>query len=434
MPDTRQSDNCLCRDCLHSWNASAAQQRCPACGSPKTVYSAELSQLPIAHIDCDSFYASIEKRDNPELRHKPVIVGGAHRGVVAAACYVARVYGVRSAMPMFKALQACPDAIVIRPDMEKYARVGRAIRRLMQDITPLVEPISIDEAFLDLSGTERLHGRSPAASLADLILTIEREIGVTASIGLSYNKFLAKIASDLEKPRGFAIISKAEAPSFLASKPVSTIWGVGKSLNRKLEQDGIRLIGDLLPYDLIDLQIRYGAMGKRLYHFARGNDDRPVNPVSETKSISSETTFATDIRSVEQLRTALWPLCEKIAKRFKKSELAARTVTLKLKTADFKAVTRSRTLQAPTQLAETFYRVGCDLLQAEANGTAFRLMGIGGSEMADPADADPFDLADPDAKKRADVEKTMDAIRAKLGDSALIKGRSLTGRKSSENK
>lgn len=425
MRDPYHDYNSLCRDCLHVWVAATADRRCPQCGSPKTVYHPELGRLSIAHIDCDSFYASVEKRDNPDLRDKPVIVGGEHRGVVAAACYVARVYGVRSAMPMFKALQACPNAVVIRPNMQKYATVGRTIRAMMQEITPLVEPISIDEAFLDLTGTTRLHGRSPAASLAHLVTRIEKEVGVTASVGLSYNKFLAKIASDLEKPRGFAVIGQGDASSFLATKPVSIIWGVGKTLNKKLEQDGIRAVGDLLPFDQIELQMRYGAMGKRLYHFARGLDDRKVDPTSETKSISAEATFAKDITSYDALCHALWPLCEKVASRFKKAELAARTLTLKLKTDRFKTITRSRTLHDPTQLAENFYRVGCKLLKAEANGTAFRLMGIGGSEMADPADADPFDLADPGAKKRADVEKTMDAIRAKLGDKALIKGRSL---------
>lgn len=433
MNTPKKYHNSLCRDCLHCWNTDAADRRCPNCGSPKTVFHPELGQLSLAHIDCDSFYASIEKRDNPELRNKPVIVGGEHRGVVAAACYVARLYGVRSAMPMFQALQACPNAVVVPPDMQKYATAGRTIRRMMLDITPLVEPLSIDEAFLDLTGTERLHGRSPAASLALLAQRIEQEVGVTASIGLSYNKFLAKIASDLEKPRGFAVIGRDDASKFLASKPASIIWGVGKALNKKLEQDGIRTVADLLPFTQIDLQLRYGAMGKRLYDFARGKDDRKVDPTSETKSISAETTFATDINSYEALCQALWPLCEKVASRFKRAELAARTVTLKLKTAQFKSITRSRTLHDPTQLAETFYRVGCDLLQAEADGKAFRLLGIGGSEMADPADADPFDLADPDAKKRAEVEKTIDAVRAKLGDNALIKGRSLPHRNGKGN-
>lgn len=413
----------LCRDCLYRLKTADPPTRCPSCRSPRVVHHPELETLGIAHIDCDAFYASIEKRDDPSLADKPVIVGGGRRGVVSAACYVARIYGVRSAMPMFKALKACPDAVVIRPDMEKYAKAGREIRALMLETTPSVEPLSIDEAFLDLTGTDRLHGRPPAATLAALVLRIEKEIGVTASIGLSYNKFLAKIASDLDKPRGFAVLGREDAVRFLESKPVGLIWGVGKALRSKLEADGIETIGDLKRFDSFELMARYGGMGKRLYHFARGEDDRTVQPDGETKSISAETTFETDIRDAESLKTTLWPLCEKVARRMKEKGFAGRTVTLKLKTADFRTVTRSRTLSDPTQLADRLYRTGAPILEAEADGRPFRLIGIGVSELTDPAGADPYDLADPDGAKRADVERAIDRVRAKLGDAAVKKGR-----------
>ena len=416
----------LCRDCLHFWHPEESPARCPQCSSPRIKTHGELPDLSLAHIDCDSFYATVEKRDNPELRDKPVIIGGEHRGVVSAACYVARVYGVRSAMPMFKAKRLCPDAVIIRPNMDKYAAVGQEVRQLMREVTPLVEPLSIDEAFLDLSGTEKLHGTPPALTLASLIRRIENRVGISASVGLSYNKFLAKVASDLEKPRGFAIIGRSEAQEFLSDKPVKMIWGVGKALEKKLNQDGFQQIGDLLSQDEHALMKRYGVMGRRLFHFARGHDTRKVEAHSETKSISVETTFDTDISDPERLSQLLWSMCEKLSKRMKKKGFGARTVTLKLKDKDFNLITRSRTLPDPTQLAENFFQTGRELLLAEANGIlAFRLMGIGGSELTEAADADPPNLADPDSIHRKKVEQAMDDIRQRLGDEALVKGRSL---------
>lgn len=418
----------LCRDCLQVGDGVGRDpppDRCPNCGSPRLKAHPELHDLSIAHIDCDAFYASVEKRDAPELADKPVIVGGGRRGVVSAACYIARIYGVRSAMPMFKALKACPNAVVIKPNMEKYTRVGREIREMMRALTPLVQPLSVDEAFLDLTGTQRLHGRSPAASLACLVKQIEEEIGVSASIGLSYNKSLAKIASDLDKPRGFAVIGKTEAVTFLTPKPVGIIWGVGKALQKKLEADGILTLGDLQEFDKLTLMARYGAMGKRLHSFCRGIDDRPVEPDGETKSISSETTFEEDLTDAKDLEAALWPLCERVARRMKDQGYSGRTVTLKLKTADFRTVTRSRTLSNPTQLAEKLFRTALPLLANAMNGGAFRLIGIGVSELGDPDHADPIDLADPDGGKRADIERAIDAVRTKLGPNAVKKGRGL---------
>ncbi|MEK9662734.1 MAG: DNA polymerase IV, partial [Alphaproteobacteria bacterium] len=331
----------LCRDCIRLLPEQA--RRCPHCGSPRILFHPELHRLAIAHIDCDAFYASIEKRDDPTLRDKPVIVGGGTRGVVSAACYIARIRGVHSAMPMFKALKLCPDATVIRPNMAKYAAVGSEIRSLMRAVTPLVEPISIDEAFLDLKGTERLHHRSAAATLAHLVLDIEKKVGVTASIGLSFNKFLAKLASDMDKPRGFAVIGRAEAETVLAPMPVNRIWGVGATLHRKLRSDGITRIGQLRSRDEAALVARYGSIGRRLHRFAHGRDSRQVTPDSSAKSISTETTFASDMADTESLRSRLWPLCETVASRLKNKDLAGSTVTLKLKTAKFRTLTRSKT-------------------------------------------------------------------------------------------
>jgi len=415
----------LCLDCASPLPGNGAR-RCPACGSPRLLAHPELDRLAIAHIDCDAFYASVEKRDDPRLRDQPVIVGGGRRGVVSAACYVARIYGVRSAMPMFKALKLCPHAVVVSPDMRKYQAVGREVRRLMLESTPLVEPLSIDEAFLDLSGTERLHHGSPARTLARLARRVEGEIGVTVSIGLSYNKFLAKVASDLDKPRGFSVIGRAEARDFLAPRPVGLIWGVGKVLRQQLERDGIHSIGQLTAFEERHLIARYGAIGRRLACFARGEDDRVVDPASPAKSISAETTFENDLTSLAALQGELWPLCETVAARLKRAGLAGRTVTLKLKDGDFRILTRGRTLADPTQLAEVLYRAVLPLLRAEATGRRYRLIGIGSSALGPAADADPPDLLDPEAGRRARVERAIDAVRDRLGGDAIVKGRAFT--------
>lgn len=389
----------------------------------------ELDSLSIAHIDCDAFYASVEKRDNPALRDLPVIVGGGKRGVVSTCCYIARISGVRSAMPMFKALELCPDAVVIKPDMEKYVRVGREIRERMLALTPLVEPISIDEAFLDLSGTERLHHACPAETLGRFARSVEAEIGVSVSVGLAPNKFLAKIASDMEKPRGFSVIGAAEAEGFLATKPVGLIWGVGKVFQERLAHDGIRTIGQLQGMDATELARRYGAMGLRLAKLCRGKDDRSVSPDRETKSISAETTFDHDLASYDDLRPVLRRLAEKVSERCKKAGLSGRTVTLKLKTDNFRIITRSRTLADPTQLADRIGRVGDELLRAETDGRRFRLIGIGVSDLADAALADPDDLVDRHSGQRAKAERAVDDLRSRFGRSSVELGLTLGQRR-----
>jgi len=413
----------FCRDC--GADVPAATRRCPACRSPRIARHPELDTLSIAHIDCDAFYAAIEKRDDPSLRDKPLIVGGGHRGVVSTCCYIARMSGVRSAMPMFQAKKLCPGATVIPPNMAKYREVGEQVRTLMLQLTPLVEPLSIDEAFLDLTGTEKLHHMTPARALNRLALKIEKELGITVSIGLSHNKFLAKIASDLDKPRGLSVIGRAETKAFLAEKPVSLIWGVGKVMRQRLEQDGIANIGQLQAMTETDLARRYGKMGAHLYHLARGEDDRKVDPEGEAKSISAETTFDTDIADLEELTKELWPLCEKVSERLKAAELSGHVVHLKLKTAGFKLVSRQARLPAPTQLAESLFRTAEMLLKREATGIRFRLIGVGADDLHSAEDADPPDLADPDAERRRKVERAIDEVRKKLGGKAIVKGRSL---------
>ncbi len=410
----------FCRDCLTDVPQSVP--RCARCGSPRVVQHPEIDRLSIAHVDCDAFYATIEKRDDPSLADKPVIVGGGKRGVVATACYIARTYGVRSAMPMFQARRLCPHAVVVPPDMAKYAAVGREVRALMLDMTPLVEPLSIDEAFLDLSGTERLHGRSPARSLADFARRVEETLGITVSVGLSENKFLAKIASDLDKPRGFSVLSRREAQAFLAPRPVTFIWGVGKAMGAQLAAAGFRTIADLQRADQADLMRRFGSEGLRLARLAHGIDERAVDPERETKSVSAETTLEEDIAEFRPLERILWSLSEKVSARLKAKELAGATVTLKLKSADFKLRTRARSLGAPTQLAAKIFTAGRDLLVRETDGTAFRLIGVGVSALAGSEDADPADLVDLDAKRTAAAEQAMDRLRAKFGRDAVVKG------------
>ena len=410
----------FCRDCLADVPERGA--RCKACGSPRVARHADIERMSIAHVDCDAFYAAIEKRDNPALCDKPVIVGGGHRGVVATACYIARTFGVRSAMPMFEARRLCPHAEVVRPDMAKYARAGREVRAMMLDLTPLVEPLSIDEAFLDLAGTERLHGMPPAKSLARFARRVEHEIGITVSIGLSHNKFLAKIASDMYKPRGFSVLGADEALAFLAPKPVTFIWGVGKAMGASLVRAGLRTIADLQRADETTLMRRFGTEGLRLARLSRGIDARTVNPERETKSVSAETTLHEDLAALRPLERHLWELTEKVSARLKAKELAGATVTLKLKSADFRLRTRARSLAAPTQLAAKIFTAGRELLVRETDGTKFRLIGIGVSALAGAAEADPADLVDVVGRRSAAAEHAIDQLRAKFGRDAVIRG------------
>ena len=419
MSDDAATDG-FCRDCFAA--ALAADRRCRACGSPRLLRHPELHQLSIAHIDCDAFYAAVEKRDRPELADKPVIVGGGVRGVVSTACYIARIRGVKSAMPMFKALKLCPDAVVIKPDMAKYAEAGKQVRALMSEVTPLVEPLSIDEAFLDMTGTARLHGMSPALTLAHLLARITKKVGITASVGLSHNKFLAKLASDLEKPRGFSVLGKAETLTFLAEKPVGFIWGVGKAMQEDLAKAGITMIGQLQQMEKTDLMRRFGSMGARLYHLSRGQDQRIVSTDDHSKSISAETTFNTDISDGAELARILWPLAEKVSRRAKAEGVAGHTVVLKLKTSDFKLRTRNVSLADPTLLAHRIYDAALPLLKREASGTAFRLIGVGITGLTEARPETEAETLDTGVAARAKAELAVDKIRGKFGKAAVGRG------------
>jgi DNA polymerase-4 len=408
---------CFCRDCLADHDIAA--RRCGECGSPRLVRHPTLPALTLAHIDCDAFYATVEKRDNPAIADTPVVIGGGKRGVVSAACYIARTFGVRSAMPMFKALALCPHATVIRPDMAKYVRVGREVRHAMQALTPLVEPLSIDEAFLDLAGTQRVHGMIPAKVLARFAREVERTIGITVSVGLSCNKFLAKIASDLDKPRGFAALDQEQARVMLADKPVGFIYGVGPATQEKLIQRGFRTIADLQRADEIELMRQFSTEGRRLWRLARGIDDRRVVADRGAKTISNETTFESDIRDFATLEKTLWRLSEKVSSRLKSSDLSGSTITLKLKTADFRQRTRSQSIHAPTQLAAKIFSTSREMLAKEIDGTSFRLMGTGVSALRAGSAADDTDMLD---RRSAHAERAIDDLRKKFGNAAVIRG------------
>ncbi len=413
----------LCCDCMTEFESG---RRCPSCVSPRIVSHTELNTLTIAHMDCDAFYASVEKRDDPSLIDKPVIIGGGHRGVVSTACYVARIRGVKSAMPMFQALKLCPDAVIIKPRMEAYVEASRAIRLMMEEMTPAIEPLSLDEAFMDLGGTARLHGAPPAVMLARLIKRMRDELGLSGSIGLSHNKFLAKVASDLNKPRGFSVIGKAETDDFLRDKPVKMIWGVGKVMQASLEKAGIRTFADLLRWERSDLVARYGSMGERLWHLARGQDKRRISAHEPVKSISKETTFNVDTSDPEILDGHIWRLAEQVSDRAKAKSLAGRVVTLKLKRADHTSLTRRLALHGSTQMADVVYRTAKNLFDQVGDQGPYRLIGCGLSHLmdADGAELAP-DLLDPDAGKRSAAERATDKIRERFGPDAIKKGRSL---------
>jgi DNA polymerase-4 len=413
----------ICRDCMTTFEAGA---RCPSCRSPRVTAHSELFDLAIAHMDCDAFFASVEKRDDPALRDKPVIVGGGRRGVVSTACYLARIRGVRSAMPMFQALKLCPDAVVVAPRFQAYAEASRAIRAMMEALTPAVEPLSLDEAFMDLSGTARLHGAPPAVMLARLVRRMQDELGLTGSIGLSHNKFLAKVASDLDKPRGFSVIGRAETMEFLAGKPVRMIWGIGPAGQDALARAGIRTFADLRRWDRADLLARFGPVGERLWHLARGEDARRVTAHADVKTISNETTFGEDTADRLVLDAHLWRMAETVATRAKAAGLSGGIVTLKLKRADHRILTRRTSLDRPTQIADRIGRVARSLLDAVTDPGPFRLLGVGLGDLVPGTGEDSAaDLLDQGAPVRARVERATDTIRARFGRNAILKGRAL---------
>ncbi len=413
----------LCRACLATFDSGS---RCPACRSPRVTAHPELFDLTIAHMDCDAFYASVEKRDDPSLRDRPVIIGGGRRGVVSTACYLARIKGVRSAMPMFQALRLCPEAVVVKPRFDAYVAASRAIRAMMDALTPVVEPLSLDEAFLDLSGTAQLHGAPPAVMLARLTRRMQDELGLTGSIGLSHNKFLAKVASDLDKPRGFSVIGVAETEAFLRPREVRLIWGIGPATQESLAAAGIRTFADLLRWDRRDLAARFGGTGDRLWQLARGQDGRRVSAHRPVKGLSNETTFSEDTADPDILDGHLWRMAEKVSARAKATDKAGRVVTLKLKRADHSLISKRQSLRHPTQIADTIYRTARGLFDQVGAQGPYRLLGVGITDLGPGALADrEGDLLDPDAARRAAAERAADAIRARFGAEAIVKGRAL---------
>jgi DNA polymerase IV len=410
----------LCRDCLSRCPRDST--RCAHCGSPRTVDLEAAEGLAIAHVDCDAFYAAVEKRDDASLRDKPVIVGGSGpRAVVATCCYIARTFGVRSAMPMSRARSLCPDAIVLPPDMPRYARVGREIRARMLELTPLVEPLSIDEAFLDLAGCEGPNGAGAAETLVRFAGRIELETGVTISVGLSYCKFLAKLASDLDKPRGFHLIRREDAKAWLAPQSIGRLWGVGAAGRERLERLGFRAIGDLQRIDQRTAIARLGGEGLRLWRLAQGHDDRPVIVDREPKSISSETTFDCDISDKTELTRVLLVHCDRVAARLRKEGLSASGVMLKLRLPDFSLRTRSRAGIKATQLAPRLFEAARPLLDAQPAGTAFRLLGMAAVELAPALAADKDDLVGGGDRER-EREAAIASLRDKFGSAAVQRG------------
>ena len=420
-----QSDSSwLCRDCLADGAGALPCGQCPACDSWNIISHPELRALAIAHLDCDAFYAAIEKRDNPALANRAVIVGGGKRGVVATACYVARISGVRSAMPMFKALKLCPDAVVLPPRMEAYREAGRAIRALMLRLTPLVEPLSIDEAFLDLSGTEALHQRSPAASMAHLAKTIQHEIGISVSIGLSGNKSLAKMASEMDKPKGFHVIGMAESAEILAPMPVNVLYGTGQAMTKKLNAANIRTCGDLVAAPPRQLKPIAGNHAARLQQLAAGIDPRPIEPDQPTKSISAETTFPSDIADLDELTAILEQLSQQVARRLNTANYSGRRVVLKLKSAQHKLLTRSHTLSDPTRLVRRIFETALVMLKNEvAPDRYWRLIGVGVEQLSSADEADPLNFADDNLERTIALEDSLNQLRQRHGEDSIISGR-----------
>jgi DNA polymerase IV len=392
-PETDSAPNSLCRDCGTLAHADPAHGACERCGSARIVAHPELTRLAIAHVDCDAFYASVEKRDRPELANEPVIVGGSQRGVVLTACYIARRFGVRSAMPMGRALQLCPGAAIVRPDMEKYRRESRRIRELMEALSPRVESVSIDEAYLDLSASG--NNEPPARSLARLALQVEKRVGVTISIGLAPNKMLAKIASDFGKPRGFHVIGESDKLAVLGPMKVSALPGIGPVMTRKLEELGFVTIADLRAAKLDELTHRFGRWGRSLLARAHGEDGRRVGMGrGRNVTIGAERTFAKDLACCEDILAVLEQISQRVAERLVRADLAATALTLKLRRHDRYTTTHACRLHDPTMRADAILAAVTPVLRLRLDGTRYRLVGVTAHDLVPGQRADPPDLFD----------------------------------------
>ncbi len=413
----------ICRDCA---KFSTYRVKCHRCNSPRILEHDELLYLNIAHIDCDAFYASVEKSQNPKLINKPVIVGGGKRGVVTTCCYIARIKGVKSAMPIFKAKKLCPEAVIILPKMSLYKHISKIVFSKFNQLTPLVETIAFDEAYLDFSGTYKLYKKAPAELLVKLALEIEKELGITISIGLSENKFLAKLASSLNKPRGFTVIGKSEKLEFIKNLHITNIPGIGQSLQKKFEKNSIMTINDLRKFDQKKLIKEYGSFGKTICNMSRGIDNRKINPFKQRKSISKETTFETNISDLNELKKTLWLLSEKVSEILKKNNLFSRSITLKLKRHDFKTITCSFTFIESTCLAENIYQTAISLLRNQIGKAPFRLIGLSTTKFSNQKQKSLSNFKfDQKFQKIEKTEYAVDKIRLKFGKEIIKKGRSL---------
>lgn len=385
-----------------------------------------MNERGILHIDMDAFYASVEVLDNPELRGKPVIVGGTPegRGVVAAASYAARKYGVHSAMSAWQAVRLCPQGVFIRPRMSRYSEISRQFFKIFHDYTPLVEAISIDEAFLDVSGCQRLFGTAEAIGRT-IKKRIQEEIGLTASVGVAPNKFLAKLASDLEKPDGFVVITAERAARILAPLGVDKIWGVGKVTRERLALLGIRKIGELQQCTAETLAGQVGSYARTLLELAHGLDDRPVVGGGESKSIGAETTFARDIGEAAELRRQLLALADEVAKRLRDEGLRARTVNLKARYEDFTTVTRALTLPAATALTGEIRQAATVLLEQKLGrgGRPLRLLGVSVSNLERLEEGQGDLFADERRARSEKLDRLLDAMQDRFGEDKIRRGR-----------
>lgn len=381
----------------------------------------------VIHVDMDAFFAAIEQRDEPSLQGKPVIVGGdpQGRGVVSSASYEARQYGVKSAMPCAQAKRRCPQAVFLRGDMDKYRRVSGQVMQILSEYTPLVEQVSVDEAFLDVSGSGRLFGSAERIA-REIRRRITGELGLTASVGVAPNKFLAKLASEKAKPDGLVVIEDHQVQDFLADLSVTELWGVGQSTADRLSKLGIKTVGQLQGYPEEVLVEHFGKQGRQLYRRAHGHDNGAVEPQGKRKSVSHEVTFAEDTGELKLLRTTLLQLSEQVGQRLRAHNLRGRTITLKLRFADFTTITRSQTLAEPTDSDEQIYRTAAQLLAAvRLGGRTVRLLGVGVSSFGQDGQ---LTLLPTTEDQRPAVDESVDKLRARFGPNSIKRARLLDER------
>ena len=382
----------------------------------------------IIHLDMDAFYASVEQHDRPELRGKPVIVGGSReRGVVAACSYEARPFGVRSALPMNRALRLCPEAVVLPVRMARYQEVSRQVFAIFGRYTDRIEPLSVDEAFLDVTGCERLFG-TPREIAQRIRREVREELGLAISAGVAPNKFLAKLASESAKPDGLLEIAPERVDEFLLPLPVERIWGVGNKAAQQLHRQGCRTVADLRRLSVAQLTSLFGVWGERLYHLARGEDERVVEVDAPAKSYGAEETFAVDLTRSEDLHRELLAQAEKVAARLRRHGQSGRVLTLKVRYADFETLTRRLTLPEPTAHGKTLYRAACDLLQrTEAGERPVRLLGLSVGGLEDAAARQPTLFPDPDEQRQSALDTALDRLNQRFGQGQVRRGDLLEG-------